>query len=213
VTCVEDIQVAAKAVNDFLGPPTVLINNAGIAHAHTILNSTPQYLRKLFDINVISHYYLVQAFLPDMIKHKKGHIVTLASLASFVGPPGLIDYAASKAAVLAFHEGLHSELKHRYNAPFIKTTVVQPIYVRTALIESWQTSLKGTKALLIQPSTVARAIVDQIVSGRSGQICLPRWMGIAGSLIRAMPWWMQETIRDDMKNDARESAVGQKPGV
>lgn len=204
VTSPDDINKAAKAVNEALGAPTVLINNAGIAHAHTILNSTPQYLRKLFDINVLSHYYLIQAFLPDMIKQKKGHIVTLASLASFIGPPGLVDYAASKAAVLAFHEGLHSELKHRYNAPFIKLTVVQPIYVQTALIESWQTGLKKKKGLIIRPSTVAKAICNQIVSGRSGQLCIPGWMGVVASMTRALPWWMQEVLRDDLKNDAQD---------
>jgi all-trans-retinol dehydrogenase (NAD+) len=194
-------------VHDSLGPPTVLINNAGIAHAHTILEATPQYLRKLFDINVISHYYLIQEFLPGMIQRKKGHIVTLASLASFATPPGLVDYAASKAAVLSLHEGLHAELKHRYNAPFIKLTVIQPIYVQTALIESWQTGLKKTRSPIIRPSTVARAITDQIISGKSGQLCIPKHMGIGGSLIRGLPWWVQEIIRDGLKNDAKSSAA------
>lgn len=48
---------------------------------------------------------MAKEFLPSMIKNNHGHIIGLASMASFVAPPAIIDYAATKAAVLAFHEG------------------------------------------------------------------------------------------------------------
>lgn len=41
-----------------------------------------------------------------MLQARKGHIVTIASLASYVSVPGLVSYCATKAGVLAFHEGL-----------------------------------------------------------------------------------------------------------
>jgi all-trans-retinol dehydrogenase (NAD+) len=40
-----------------------------------------------------------------MLRHNKGHVVTVASTASFVGVAGLADYCATKAAILSFHEG------------------------------------------------------------------------------------------------------------
>jgi all-trans-retinol dehydrogenase (NAD+) len=48
---------------------------------------------------------MVQEFMPAMLAKNKGHIVGLASMASWVTPPGMVDYAATKAAVQAFHEG------------------------------------------------------------------------------------------------------------
>jgi all-trans-retinol dehydrogenase (NAD+) len=60
---------------------------------------------KIFQINIISHFWMVKEFLPSMVRKNKGHIVGLASMASFVAPPGIVDYAATKAAVMAFHEG------------------------------------------------------------------------------------------------------------
>jgi short-subunit dehydrogenase len=168
-----------------------------MALAHTILESSPEYLRKLFDVNIISHFYTLQAFLPDMISRKKGHIVTTASMASFVTCAGLADYAATKAAL---HEGLGQELKHRYSAPEIKTSIVHPIYVRTPLVTSYADSLKRSGAVQIQPETVANAIIKQITSGESGQITLPNWMGTFSGT-RGFPWWFQELARDSTKND------------
>ena len=203
ITSVEQVKQTAKAVKVSLGAPSILCNNAGIAHAHTLLEASTEWIRKVFDVNLISHFHLIQAFLPDMIKQKKGHIVTTASMASFVGCAGLVDYCATKAGVLSLHEGLTQELKHRYNAPYIKTSIVHPIYVRTQLIKSYENSLRQSRAVVIEPETVANAIVKQIVSGRSGQVIVPSWMSVASG-VRGWPAWLQELIRDSTARDVVE---------
>jgi short-subunit dehydrogenase len=65
---------------------------------------------------------MVREFLPAMIKKNHGHVVTIASMASFLVLAGNVDYSCSKASALAFNEGLASELKARYNAPEVRTT-------------------------------------------------------------------------------------------
>lgn len=99
------VKSTAEEIKANLGVPSILINNAGIFSAHSILATSHEYLRKIFDVNVLSHWATVQAFLPDMIKENKGHIVTLASSWSYLGVGGVADYTATKAAILAFHEG------------------------------------------------------------------------------------------------------------
>ena len=121
VTSRDEIRQAGLAVRSDLGSPTILINNAGIGNAYTILDIPTEALRKLFDINLISHWSTIQEFLPDMIAKKKGHVMSVASLASFVALAGAVDYSCTKAAALAFHEGLTQELKYRYNAPHVRT--------------------------------------------------------------------------------------------
>lgn len=206
ITSKEDVERAASEIRDSFGSPTILCNNAGIAHAHTILEATPGYLNKLFNVNIISQFYTIQAFLPDMIKAKKGHIISTASVASFVTCAGLVDYAASKAAVMALNEGLQQELKHRYNAPEIKTSIVHPIYVKTPLVTSYAKSLDNSKAVQIEPEMVANAIVKQIESGRSGRIVLPSWMGL---LMNARAWadWVQQLVGDSSKDDVKEEVA------
>ena len=81
------------------------MNNAGIAQAHTILDTSDEYLRKIFDVNLLSNFTTVKAFLPDMIAKNKGHVITVASTASFLGAAGMVDYCSTKAGVLSFHEG------------------------------------------------------------------------------------------------------------
>jgi len=53
----------------------------------------------------------VKAFLPDMLKVKSGHIVTIASTAGLVGINRLVDYCSSKHAALGFAEALLNELR------------------------------------------------------------------------------------------------------
>lgn len=199
VTSRDDIHNAAEAVRSDLGPPSILINNAGIGNAYTILDIPTQALRSMFDINLISHWSTIQEFLPDMIARKKGHIMSVASLASFVALAGAVDYSATKAALLALHEGLTQELKHRYRCPQIKTTIVHSGWTKSAITshEAIKAGLKQAGASLLEPEDVADAMVKQIIAAKSGQIVLgPR----ISAKIRAFPMWIQEIVRDSQAN-------------
>jgi all-trans-retinol dehydrogenase (NAD+) len=112
----------ADSILATMGVPSILVNNAGIAHAHTILEAKAEYLQKLFAVNVFSNFYTVKAFLPGMIAKKKGQIVTVASSASFITVPGLVDYVATKSAVFSFHEGkrLLQSSNRALTDPFIR---------------------------------------------------------------------------------------------
>jgi all-trans-retinol dehydrogenase (NAD+) len=89
-----------------VGAPSILINNAGIATAHTILDSSEQSLEKIFRINLMSNWITIKEFLLAMLEARNGHIVSMASMASYFTCAGLVDYAAIKAGMLALHEGM-----------------------------------------------------------------------------------------------------------
>jgi Short-chain dehydrogenases of various substrate specificities len=61
-----------------------------------------QATRKMFEVHIMVHFILVKQFLSAMIKSNHGHIVTVASMASFMTQAQNVDYACTKAAVLAF---------------------------------------------------------------------------------------------------------------
>ncbi|KAJ8061269.1 hypothetical protein OCU04_010334 [Sclerotinia nivalis] len=194
ITSSTQIASAASEIRKDQGDPTVIINNAGLGYLQPILETTEAQTRRIFDVNTISHFLMTREFLPAMIKKNHGHVVTVASMSSYLVHAANVDYACTKASALAFHEGLASELKSRYNAPNIKTTVVNPSWVRTPLIEKLiaQPTFKDS---ILEPETVTTAIVNQVLSGSSGHIVLPNHMNIF-STIRAWPWWLQTSFRN-----------------
>ena len=81
----------------------------------------------------MAHFWTIKTFLPDMIDAKKGHIVTVASLAGHSGTNKLVDYCASKFANIGMDEALKVELMVQGLDSFIKTTVVCPYYISTGM--------------------------------------------------------------------------------
>lgn len=122
ITSSSAIHSAAETVRKEVGEPSVLINNAGVGWNREILQQTEAQIQLTFSVNIIAHFLMVREFAPAMIRRDHGHIVTIASMASFLVHAGNVDYAASKAAALAFHEGLAQELKARYGAKKVRTT-------------------------------------------------------------------------------------------
>ncbi|BDD60370.1 hypothetical protein MAP00_005497 [Monascus purpureus] len=192
VTDADAVQQVAKQIKQEVGDPTVLINNAGIITGQTILGGSMEGIRRTFEVNIIAFFPLVKAFLPSMIAKNHGHIVTLASMASFATVASNVDYSCTKAAALSFHEGLAQEITWRYKARKIRTTVVQPFWARTPLLDSLP---KKPFQPLLEPETVANAVVKQVLKGESGQIILPERYWIAGSFLRGFPNWIQEISR------------------
>ncbi|KAE8371396.1 hypothetical protein BDV26DRAFT_130099 [Aspergillus bertholletiae] len=177
-----------------LGWPTILINNAGILTGKTILGTTEAVTRRLFDVNTLSHYWLAQEFLPDMIPKNHGMVVTVASQSGYTVTPNMVDYSASKAAAIAFHEGLAAELVTRYQAPRIRTVLVTQGFTQTALINNLTPEDTFINPLL-HPETVAEGIVNQVLTGESGHVLLPAATGTLAQRLRAYPLWFQHSIR------------------
>ncbi|KAI9793758.1 MAG: hypothetical protein M1835_007064 [Candelina submexicana] len=202
ITSPSAIASAASEVRSSFGNPTILINNAGVARGKTILDSTENDVRLTFDVNTLSHYFLTKEFVPHMVRTNHGMIVTVASLASYVTAPQMVDYCASKAAALSFHEGLTAELKTRYNAPKVRTVAVTPGYTKTRLF----TGFRNDSTFLIptlEPETVAEGIVQKVLSGTSGQIILPGG-GRFLSMLRGWPHWLQHNVRKDTDRSMTE---------
>ncbi|KAH8754368.1 hypothetical protein F5883DRAFT_431484 [Diaporthe sp. PMI_573] len=210
---------AAELIRQNIGHPTILVNNAGIAEIHSILDTGGTWLEKMFGVNVISHWHLVREFLPDMILRDKGHIVTMASMASFVTLPSSVDYSVTKAGLLAFHEGLSCEIKHFYKASGILTTIVHPGLVKTPMtFDHWRKVHEPQRVFetMWTAEDIARQVLQQIMSKRGGQLIIPRSMTLAAT-IRGWPNWMQEGLRDfagrmmvKINRDSRYRFIGRK---
>ncbi|OQE19684.1 hypothetical protein PENFLA_c018G01433, partial [Penicillium flavigenum] len=74
----------------------------------------------------------------------------------------MVDYSASKAAAIAFHEGLAAELVTRYHAPKVRTVLVTQGFTRTNLIKDLTPEDTWFNPLL-HPETVAEELVKQVL--------------------------------------------------
>lgn len=89
----------------------LLVNNAGLGHTARFEEQRPEVIRSMLDVNVKAVVELTHAFLPGMRARGRGRIVNVASNAAFQPVPFLTVYAATKAFVLSFSEGLYEELR------------------------------------------------------------------------------------------------------
>ncbi|KAM3521587.1 hypothetical protein NHJ13051_006167 [Beauveria bassiana] len=195
VTDPESVNEAADAVRAEYGHPSILINNAGITVPKNILDIPPATLNKVFAVNTISHWYMCQAFVPHMIEVNKGHVVTVASMASFVALAKGADYSATKAAALAFHESLSSELRNTHGATGVLTTVVHPNFVATPLVAKFSGELQKGGIRLLTSDDVARQLTDQVFACKGAQVVCPERLAFITGF-RSLPAWIQFPVRN-----------------
>lgn len=127
VTNVERIDEVAGEIESAVGPIDVLVNNAGYGHEGILEESPLAEIRRQFDVNVFGAVAMIKAVLPGMRQRRRGHIINITSMGSFITLPGISYYCGSKFALEGISETLSKEL-----APFnIHVTAVAPGSFRT----------------------------------------------------------------------------------
>lgn len=173
----DEIYSVSKAVKTQVGNVTILINNAGIVSGTSLLDTPDEKIERTFNVNVLAHFWTIKSFLPDMINAKKGHIVTVASLAGHSGTNKLVDYCASKFANIGMDEALKVELMVQGLDSYIKSTVVCPYYISTGMFQG-----VASKVIpILEPEYVADETVKAILMN-TPVLILPGWCSILVTL-------------------------------
>ncbi len=114
-----------------LGGLDILVNNAAEQHPQeSIAEISPEQLEKTFRTNIFSMFYLTQAALEHM--GKGSCIINTSSVTAYRGSPALVDYAATKGAIIAFTRSLALQLADKG----IRVNGVAPGPIWTPLIPS-----------------------------------------------------------------------------
>ncbi|XP_011496077.1 PREDICTED: estradiol 17-beta-dehydrogenase 11-like [Ceratosolen solmsi marchali] len=109
----------------------ILINNTGVLLRGPFLDYKDEDVQKIFEINVLSQFWTIQAFLPSMLRNKKGHIVSINNMCEFNGLTNNVAYCSSKFAVRGLMESLCEELRLTTENSKINFTTVYPLYLDT----------------------------------------------------------------------------------
>jgi 3-oxoacyl-[acyl-carrier protein] reductase len=103
------VAATVARIAEELGPPVVLVNNAGIAAAAPIAELPTEQWDAVLGVNLRGTFLMTRAVAPFMSAAKWGRIVNVASI-SALGDDGRAAYAASKAGLLGFTKSLALEL-------------------------------------------------------------------------------------------------------
>jgi NAD(P)-dependent dehydrogenase (short-subunit alcohol dehydrogenase family) len=164
-------ELATKAVQ-ILGGIDILVNNAAKqVHVPDILELSSEQIGKTFATNILAMFWLTKAVLPSM--QPGATIINTTSIQAYQPSPGLLDYAATKGAIVTFTKGLSQQLAPkgiRVNAvaPGPIWTPLQPSYgqPQEKLVKFGQQAPLGRAG---QPAELAPAYV-YLASGESSYV-------------------------------------------
>ena len=106
VTDEAQCEQARQVVHDRFGRLDVLVNNAGIGHVGTMLQTTGADLDRIYTVNVRGVFNVAKVFLPGMVGRKSGVIINMASIGGVVGVRDRLAYTTSKFAVVGLTKAM-----------------------------------------------------------------------------------------------------------
>ena len=148
----ESVATTLEHIQQHLGQPLILVNNAGITRDNLMLRMKDDEWFDVINTNLNSAYRLSKAVLRGMTKARWGRIVNISSVVGAMGNAGQSNYAASKAGLEGFSRALAREIGSRA----ITVNSVAPGFIDTDM----------TREL---PDAQREALLTQIPLGRLGQ--------------------------------------------
>lgn len=123
------VHSACQKVAAELGPPTLLVNNAGIGHHATVTETTDDDWDRVLNVNLKSYFLCARETIPYMESAGKGAIVNVASVQSFISQRGVAAYCASKSGIIGLSRSIAVD-----HAPSIRSNSVCPGSVDTPML-------------------------------------------------------------------------------
>ncbi len=152
----EQIQGLIARIEAEGGPLDVLVNNAGIGLGATIMETRPEQMRLLFEVNFFALAALCRQVLTAMASRGGGRIINVSSAAALFGSPTVSAYSATKGAVHAYTMALRTEAS-LYG---VAVSEVLPVSVRTRFFESVHGEQYAPSGVMLTSEKVAHSIVQ-----------------------------------------------------
>ena len=154
-----EVDRAIHDLSDAFGDvPDLLINNAGIFDPKPLHVLTGEEFERAMKINLIAPFFVLRALLPRWREQRRGHVITIGSIADRMIFPANGAYSASKFGARAMHEVLRAETK----GTGVRTTLVSPGATDTPIWDSVSLPLDNRfppRSEMLDADAVADAVV------------------------------------------------------
>jgi 3-oxoacyl-[acyl-carrier protein] reductase len=147
-----EVESMVKWILDKTDEIDILVNNAGVTQDNLIIKMTEQQWDKVLNINLKGAFNCCKTIARYMLKQRKGRIINIASIIGIIGNIGQVNYAASKAGLIALTKTLAKEFASRG----INVNAIAPGFIKTQMTEKL-------------PEEVKKAMLSNIPLGRFGE--------------------------------------------
>jgi 3-oxoacyl-[acyl-carrier protein] reductase len=151
-----------RTVEERLGGADILVNNVGASPSRNFLRMTDADWSELLELNLLSAVRCTRALLPGMRERRRGRIVMIASMAAKYPDAALVDYAASKAAMVATAKAL----ARRYGRDNVLVNSVLPGLIHTSMWDRAAGEIANVRGG--QPAEVINEMAKSVPLGRYG---------------------------------------------
>ena len=163
LTDVDALRTAVEQVLAAYGTVDVLVNNAGNDRRHRTEEVTPEFWAECMQLNLRSHFFVIQAVLPAMKRAGRGSIINLSSISWMIPSTGLPVYVTAKAGIV----GMTRTLAHELGPEGIRVNAVLPGAIATekqkrlVYTPQYKAEILASQALKrdILPEDVARLVL------------------------------------------------------
>jgi len=192
VTSAQHWQQLYDMVMERWGGLEVLVNNAGVAAAGNVEETSLEDWAWVLEIDLMGVVRGCHRFAGLMKRQKTGHIVNMSSFAGLAGLPFIAAYGVAKAGVVALSEALRAEM-HPYG---VGVTVACPAFVRTGLLETFRATRADAHAKVARWMEASSVSAEQVAGDIARAIVDKRFLVLTHRQTRG-PWrmkrWFPET--------------------
>jgi short-subunit dehydrogenase len=194
------LAAAIRALEDELGPTDVLVANAGIGAYGAFADLTADEAERIVRVNVLGTVHALRAVVPGMVARRRGHIVTIGSIAGRIGSPFEAIYSATKFAGVGLTEALVVELE-----PYgIGVSLVNPGPVATDFGAARGHPYDRARPQPVPAEDVAQAVIRAVEDDRH-EVYVPRAFRPAVVIRHLVPplfrWGSARSFRRELAED------------
>jgi 3-oxoacyl-[acyl-carrier protein] reductase len=148
----DQVEAVVKAVVEKWGKIDILVNNAGITRDNLMMRMSEEDWDLVMNVNLKGAFNFTKACVRPMMKAHYGRIVSIASVIGQEGNAGQVNYAASKAGVIAMTKSVAREFASRR----ITANAVAPGFIHTRMTD-------------VLPEEAKKKLIGEIALGRMGE--------------------------------------------
>ncbi|XP_068626871.1 17-beta-hydroxysteroid dehydrogenase 13-like isoform X1 [Battus philenor] len=194
VTVREQVAALAARMRRQLADVSMVVSNAGAFSCAPIAHLKPEAISRLIEVNLLAHFWIIQAFLPSMIERRHGHIVAINSSAGLLPCADMVPYCAAKFGLRGLMDSITEELRLDTWTKNIYTTSVYLATLSTGLypppahrFTSWYSEITAKEAATI--------IIDGIRKNHK-DISIPSFMKPLIALNNVLPYRIRIIFMD-----------------